>query len=169
MLSAKATKNLALWFLGFIALGLLGALGYAVRTSWQNEERLTQLAQDNNARLSQLGADIQGLRRSMIRMLLKGSPADASIANDLVSSTALQGIGQFRSGAFTAAYSTWSTAAAKGDKDAAFAIASASATLKDKLKDPSLPADDREAVEAALLAAPRVVETDGTFIYKGGN
>lgn len=169
MLWEKAIKSVALWFLAFVALGLLGALSYAVKTSWQNQERLTQLTEESNARLSQIGSDIQGLRRSMIRMLLKGNPADASIADDLVSGTALQGIGQFRSGEFSAAYSTWSAAAERGDKDAAFAIATANATLKEKLKDPSVAADDRQSIEAALEAAPEVVEDDSFYFLKGGN
>lgn len=155
MLTTKEKNGLALKILSVTIAFLVGGLWYAVKTSWQNQERLTQIAKAQDIRLAQIDSSIQGIRRAMIRMLLKGNNADASIANDLVSDTALQGIGQFKSGSFVDAYATWSLAAAKGDKDASFAIFTASAELKNKLADPNLSPEDRSAIEAALKTAPK--------------
>jgi len=169
MLTAKQRTSAALWLFSAISLFLLGGLWYAVKTSWQNQERLTQVTEEQNDRLTQIDVSIQGLRRAVVRMLLKGNGADASIAADLVSDTALQGIGQFNSGSFLAAYATWSGAAAKGDKDATFAIATATAELEGKLRDPSLSSEDRAAIEAALKSVPQQDQTNGDLIYRPGN
>lgn len=159
MLSDKIIKNIAIWFLIAIAGGLLTGWIYAVKTSWQND-----------ARLSEMSDDLKSIKRSLIRISIKTNPNDPSVATELLSGTPVQqGIGHFKVGEFPAAYAAWLGAAAKGDGDAAFAIFTANAALKDKIKDPSLPPSERDSAAAALGSAPEVVERHGKYVIKVGN
>ncbi|WP_165662547.1 hypothetical protein [Oceanimonas sp. MB9] len=159
MLSNTVIKSVAVWFLVAIAGGLLAGWGYAVKTSWQNESRLSSMSDD-----------LKGIKRALIRISLKTSPNDPSIAEDLLSGTPLQkGIEYFTVGKFPAAYATWKNAAATGDGDSAFAIATATAELQEKLKDPKLAPSERSLVQAALRSAPEVIELNGKFIIKPSN
>jgi|SRR5574337_40696 hypothetical protein len=159
MLPDKTTKSIAVWFLVLIAGGLLTGWVYAVKTSWQNEERLAEVSND-----------LKTIKRSLIRISLKTNPNDPTIATDLLSGTAVeQGISHFKAGQFPAAYATWSNAAKKGDSEAAFAISAATDALQEKTKDPNVPVDERKSAAAAVLKAPRVEERNGKFVLKGGN
>ncbi|KQY51937.1 hypothetical protein [Lysobacter sp. Root494] len=159
MLSDKTIKNIAVWFLVLIGGGLLTGWAYAVKTSWQNEERLAEVS-----------SDLKSIKRSLIRISIKTNPNDPTVATDLLSGTAVeQGIGHFKAGEFPAAYAAWSSAAKSGDGDAAFAIFTATAALQEKARDPSVPAAERKTAAAAILTAPQVVERNGKFVLKGGN
>ena len=156
MLTDKNIKSVAIWFLVVVAGGLLTGWGYAVKTSWQNEARLTEMS-----------ADLKGIKRSLIRISIKTDPNDPSVATELLSGTPLQkGIGQFKAGEFPAAYATWSGAAARGDGDAVFAIYTATAELEEKLRDPNVAPAERNAAASALRLAPEVIERNGTYLIK---
>jgi hypothetical protein len=159
MLSDKTIKAIAIWFLVVVAGGLLTGWAYAVKTSWQNESRLSEMSDD-----------LKSIKRSLIRISIKTNPDDPSVATELLSGTALQqGIGHFKAGEFPAAYAAWSGAAAKGDGDSAFAIFTANAALEEKLTDPNLAPSERNSAAAALRVAPKVVESNGNYIFKGDN
>jgi hypothetical protein len=159
MLSNTTIKNVAIWFLVAITGSLLAGLGYAVKTSWQNETRLSAMSDD-----------LKGIKRALIRISLKTTPNDPSIAEDLLSGTPLQkGIGYFTVGEFPAAYATWTNAAVLGDGDSAFAIATATAELEKKLKDPKLAPAERNLVQAVLRTAPEVIEQNGKYFIKSRN
>jgi hypothetical protein len=124
----------------------------------------------NESRLDEMSHDLKGIKRSLIRISIKTNPNDPTIATDLLTGTAVEhGIGKFKAGEFPAAYSTWMEAASKGDGDAAFAIFTANAALKEKSKDPSVTPSERQAAATALSAAPEIVQFKGKYILKKGN
>lgn len=158
---AKATTDrimnaVARWVLTAAAAFALAALGYSVKTSWQNANRIEQISEG-----------MKGIKRALIEISTKTNPGDPTVSLDLLSNAAVKkGLSQFQSAKYSDAYKTWADAAAKGDGEAVLAIFSANAALKSKSTDPAVSASTRDRAAVALRQAPQVKEINGKYELK---
>src|SRR3990167_759836 len=152
MISSIAKKFGEFLIVGILLVGVL----YAVTTSWKNEERLTLV-----------GSDIKGIKRSMVALLLEDKPNRSSIVKDLVSDAGfLKGVESFKAGDYENAYSIWESAALNGNRDSVYAIAVANDSLTQKLHNESLSEPERKAIETVLMKAPDIEEKSGVYFLK---
>jgi len=169
MLSAKSKSSLAISCLGIVATLLIAATSYAVTSSWQNSERLSNLAASSAADMSALRSDVKGLKRSMISLLLKDNPGAAAAAKEIIAdATLVNGIGSFNAGKYQEAFAIWRQSAETGNEDSIFAMAMAKKSIEARLKDPMLDTASRIELEAVLRTAPDIQENGGFYlIHKG--
>ncbi len=165
------SSKVVAWIKGHVGAFLLTAVLlvgwlYAITTSWQSEQKLVAQSEQ----LGQIRGDLVEIKKSFISLLLDKDPNKSEIVKGLVSdSRTLQGIDQFKAGQFKAAYAMWVPSAQQGSTDSAFAITAANAALKQQVSDASLPQEQRIKAQAALVGAPMVEFSNGSFHVRPKN
>jgi hypothetical protein len=140
------------WLKAHAAELLIGAVAvpsllYAVPTAYKTEHALA--AQSEELRL--VRAELRDIKQSFVAVLLDKDPDKAKIIERLVSDArAIQGAKLFEQGQYQAAYAIWVPAAKQGSKDSALALQVATAALKQKATDPSLPESERQKAAATM-------------------
>ena len=149
-------ESTANWIIGITGTIAVGALAYAVTTSWQNADRLADIT-----------SDMKSVKASLVRISMKTSPNDPTVPIELLSSAgAKEGLQLFADGKYPAAYSKWTEAAGQGDQMAILAIGASKESLQLRLKDPSIPESQRQVILSGLDAAPMIEFKDGKYVIK---
>jgi len=140
------------WLKAHAAELVIGAIAipsllYAVPTAYKTEQALAAQSEE----LRSVRAELRDIKQSYVAVLLDKNPDKNKIIERLVSDTqALQGAQLFEQGKYQAAYAIWVPAAKQGSKDSALALQVATAALKQKAADPSLPESERQKAAAAM-------------------
>ena len=140
------------WLKAHAAELVIGAIAvpsllYAVPTAYKTEQGLAAQSEE----LRSVHAELRDIKQSFVAVLLDKNPDKTKIIERLVSdSRALQGAQLFEQGQYQAAYAIWRPAAKQGSKDSALALQVATAALKQKATDASLPNTERQKAAATL-------------------
>jgi hypothetical protein len=136
----------------FIGTVLLGGWLYAIVGTYTYGRDVADLEED----LAATKKELTGVKQSVVSIVV-ADPKKAAIVSGLVAdATFFKGISNFASANYTAAFSAWEQSAAKGTEESIFAINAAKATLQQRIADPATSADQRQRMEAALIAAPEM-------------
>lgn len=158
-LADDVTKHARPWLIQFV---LLGGLAFAIIATWNNSRDL----KDQAKAIGSLAEELIGLKEAVVAVVIT-DPEKAALIQSLVHDPRFrQGIEDFSSGRYVAAFSTWEESAAHGTTESAFAIGLAKAALEQRIDDPSTSDEERRKLRLVLEDAPDSPATTSDLRYR---